>query len=211
MEFKRARSDEQKDIRIRQIVTGAMSLYEKSPYDQITMAAIAETLSFTRANLYKYFSTKEEIFLYAMIEEMQSWIEDVNGTFENIGYLEKKEFSKLWVKCLCRHEKFMLLYSISATIIEKNVSTDKLLEYNNISKNNEQIIEGIIKKHVGELSNKQLKLFVDYQYAYMVGMYPRTNQKGLSKDIIEEDENNFSVEQFETAFVKFLRVILKGM
>jgi len=211
MEFKRARSDEQKDIRIKQIVTGAMSLYEKSPYDQITMAAIAETLSFTRANLYKYFSTKEEIFLYALTEEMQLWIEDLNVTFENIGYLEKKEFSKLWVKCLCRHENFMLLYSISATIIEKNVSADKLLEYKNICKTNGQTLEGIVKKHMEEISNKQLKLFVDYQFAYMVGVYPRTNQKELSKDIIEEDENNFSMDQFETAFVKFLRVILKGM
>lgn len=58
--FKRARSAEQKQERMREIKRAAADLFATRPYHEITLTTIAEQLSWSRANLYKYVTTKEE-------------------------------------------------------------------------------------------------------------------------------------------------------
>lgn len=73
MQFQRARSDKQKNIRMSEIVNATINLYESLQYDKITLALIAKQLSFSRANLYKYVSTKEEIFLLIISGDIENW------------------------------------------------------------------------------------------------------------------------------------------
>ena len=62
-DFVRARSEEQKQARMAEIKAAADSLFNSVPYQEITLSTIAGKLSWTRANLYKYVTTKEEIYL----------------------------------------------------------------------------------------------------------------------------------------------------
>lgn len=57
-DFTRARSEEQKRQRMQEIKTAAETLFKEHPYHEITLTTIAEQLSWTRANLYKYSSWK---------------------------------------------------------------------------------------------------------------------------------------------------------
>ena len=63
MGFIRARSEEQKKIRIQQIVDAAAALYEEVGYDKVTFSQIGRKVSFSRLNLYTYYHCKEDIFL----------------------------------------------------------------------------------------------------------------------------------------------------
>ena len=62
-DYIRARSDEHKEERLSQIKEATAELFESCPYSEITLTTIAEKLGWSRANLYKYVTTKEEIFL----------------------------------------------------------------------------------------------------------------------------------------------------
>ena len=61
--FTRARSSEQKEERMREIKCAAERQFEQRTYQSISLSTIAEELSWSRANLYKYVTSKEEIFL----------------------------------------------------------------------------------------------------------------------------------------------------
>ena len=63
MEFKRARTEEQKRQRLEGIVRTVDDLLDRYPYREITMAMVADELGFSRANLGHYVKTKEEMFL----------------------------------------------------------------------------------------------------------------------------------------------------
>ena len=54
-ELTRAREDE--------IISACAALYETMGFKDITLRDIGEKTSFTRTSIYKYFQTKEEIFL----------------------------------------------------------------------------------------------------------------------------------------------------
>ena len=62
-EFIRARSPEQKGQRLDEIKGAVRRQFAERPYHEITLTTIAEELGWSRANLYKYVTTKEEIFL----------------------------------------------------------------------------------------------------------------------------------------------------
>ena len=72
-EYIRARSDEHKEERMTQIKDATATLFESAPYAEITLTTIAEKLGWSRANLYKYVTTKEEIILEIAADKMEAY------------------------------------------------------------------------------------------------------------------------------------------
>ena len=94
-EYIRARSDEHKEERMTQIKDATATLFESAPYAEITLTTIAEKLGWSRANLYKYVTTKEEIILEIAADKMEAYYgslisampEGTNFSTEVIGSL----------------------------------------------------------------------------------------------------------------------------
>ena len=80
MGFIRARSEEQKQVRIQQIIDAAASLYEEVGYDKVTFSQIGRKVSFSRLNLYTYYHCKEDIFLTLLLQDRRKMVEDAKKT-----------------------------------------------------------------------------------------------------------------------------------
>ena len=94
-DFIRARSPEQKEQRIAEIKEAADSLFRTRPYNEITLSTIAEQLSWTRANLYRYVSTKEEIYLQIAEDCMRSYYDALdNAVPAGCGYTSDEKDEK---------------------------------------------------------------------------------------------------------------------
>lgn len=83
MDFIRARSGEQKRIRIEQITNVAAELYVEIGYDKVTYSEIGRKLNFTRRNLYNYFRCKEDIFLTLLLQDIENMVEDAEKRLQN--------------------------------------------------------------------------------------------------------------------------------
>ena len=60
--FIRAKSQENKNIRIQQIMDTTDKLFYEKTYHEITLTMIAKEMNLARGGLYKYVTSKEEIF-----------------------------------------------------------------------------------------------------------------------------------------------------
>ena len=80
-DYIRARSDEHKEERLSQIKEATAELFANCPYSEITLTTIAEKLGWSRANLYKYVTTKEEIFLEISAEKMAAYYNSLLSAF----------------------------------------------------------------------------------------------------------------------------------
>ena len=86
-EFVRARSAEQKEARMEEVKRAADRLFSAKPYHEITLTTIAAELSWTRANLYKYVTSKEDIFLVLCGEKMSAYMDALLAAFpRGCGY-----------------------------------------------------------------------------------------------------------------------------
>lgn len=128
-DFIRARSDEKKQLRMKEIMDATDRLFQEQSYHAITLTTIAEALGWSRGNLYKYVTTKEEIFLEIILEKQADYFKDIKATFKDKDQLSDQDFSGLWTDVLNRHRGYIRYYSILATIIETNVTVERLVEF----------------------------------------------------------------------------------
>ena len=61
------RREREKSERRESILKAAIRVYDKEGYHAITMEKIAEAAELSRATLYLYFKTKDEIFIHAIL------------------------------------------------------------------------------------------------------------------------------------------------
>lgn len=73
----RARSAEAKLARREQIVAAAVELLRTRPYEELTMASVADACGLAKGTPYLYWRSKEELFLSALQEEYTAFLRDL--------------------------------------------------------------------------------------------------------------------------------------
>lgn len=112
-----------------EIKEAADSIFATCPYHEITLSVIAERLSWTRANLYRYVSTKEEIFLELTEDRMAEYYEAMLAAYpEGCGYTPEV-LAEVWSGILAAHTDYLRYGSILSSIIETNVSVERLATF----------------------------------------------------------------------------------
>ena len=128
-EFIRARSAEQKEQRLDQIKDAVRRQFATRPYHEITLTTIADELGWSRANLYKYVSTKEEVFLLLTQDEMASYFEALLAALpEGCGF-SRETAAEVWAGIANAHQEYFRLGDILSTIIETNVTVARLADF----------------------------------------------------------------------------------
>lgn len=128
-EFIRARSAEQKGQRLEQIKGVARRQFSERPYHEITLSTIADELGWSRANLYKYVRTKEEIFLLLSADECVSYYQALLAALPEGCGLAPEVVAKVWAGIANAHRDYFRLGDLLFTIVETNVTVAKLVEY----------------------------------------------------------------------------------
>lgn len=125
-EFIRARSDEQKSQRMDDIKKATYQLFSEFPYHEITLTTIAARLGWSRANLYKYVATKEEIFLELAADARNSYYSELRDAFADSEVYGTDKAAEIWAKLSANHRDWPLFGTMLMTIIEQNVTVERL-------------------------------------------------------------------------------------
>ena len=128
-DFIRARSSEQKAQRMQEVKDVTASLFEKLPYHEITLSTIGENLGWSRANLYKYVSSKEEVFLSLADDARHAYYNDLMQAFSHSEDLDHRQIAQRWATIYDNNKDWATLGSILVSIIEQNVSYERLKEF----------------------------------------------------------------------------------
>ena len=128
-EFIRARSHVNKEQRMSEIKEVTDTLFSSKPYSEITLTTIADQLSCTRANLYKYVTTKEEIFLEICTDKRNDYFAALKSAFPTDCDYSIEVYAEVWAGILNARKSYLDYYDILSSIIETNVTVPKLAEF----------------------------------------------------------------------------------
>ena len=128
-EFIRARSPEQKGQRLDEIKGAVRRQFAERPYHEITLTTIAEELGWSRANLYKYVTTKEEIFLLLTADECDAYFEALLAALPEGRELSPAETADAWADVAAAHQEYFRLGDLLTTIVETNVTVERLMGF----------------------------------------------------------------------------------
>ena len=101
-------------------------LFQDHTYHDITLTTIAEALGWSRGNLYKYVTTKEEIFLELFLEMQEKYFSAIKSDFSHKQNLSHEDFVEKWTRILDINRDYLKYFGILATIIETNVTVSRL-------------------------------------------------------------------------------------
>ncbi len=211
MEFERARTKEQKDIRVMEILKAAMKQYGEMPYDKITLASISGELNFSRVNLYKYFNTKEEIFLKIIELDIYKMSDRLNLIFKGQPSKNLKSFAVKWSNALFSQGRVLELLSRLYTGLEKNASAEKLAEFKSCYFSMENEFAAILKEQMPYLKSAQINNFIAAHNTFIMGLYPMCKFTETQKKAAEIAGRKASPADFISTLSDFIITYISGL
>jgi AcrR family transcriptional regulator len=211
MTWKRARSEEQKEQRMSEIVDVTARLYQKFRFEEITFTRIAKEAGFTRSNLYKYFSSKEEIFLTFLQQDITTWRNDLLQTYGKRKIRSVKAFASLWADVLSRHRRLLDLISILPSYLEKNVTEESLVDFKRGIIGELHVLSERLVKLFPDLSLERVGIFLEIQFATAIGLYQMTNLSELQRKVLEYPEFRGLKMDFNCSLQKTVECLLQGL
>ena len=209
MDWVRARSDEQIEQRINEIVNATARLYEEHRYEDITFAMIAKEADFTRSNLYRYFETKEDVFLELLKHDIANWRKDVLENF-NAGDASLQGLVEDWINLVLIHKRLVKLFTILFTLLEPNASLEALTAFK--QKINEEI--GIVAQFLSTVlpfpSVEVAAEFIFAQSSLAIGAYPMMGLTQKQKEAMQAIGLETSPEYYRERLVHALELLLRG-
>ena len=210
MNWVRARSDEQIEQRIKEIVEATARLYEEHRFEEITFAMIAKEADFTRSNLYRYFETKEDIFLELIKHDIETWRQNVleNFTAENKS---SRELAEDWVDLVLKNRRMIKLFTILFTLLERNASLEALTAFK--QKINQEIgtVAQFLSTALPFPSVDAAAEFISAQSSLAIGSYPMMDLTPKQIEAMGAIEMDTSPEFYRDRLVRATELLLKGL
>lgn len=211
MEFERARTKEQKDVRISEIVEAAIKQYNEIPYEKITLASIAKELSFSRVNLYKYFNNKEEIFLKIVELDLFRWVDKLKLIFISQKSKDLESFAAKFSAALFSQKRMIELMTKLFSELEKNTSVEKLAGFKMNYFELHSDLFGILAEQLPQLSEEKMTELMLAQNAFVMGLYPISKMSENQKMALELAGSEYEAPDFVKTLSQFIVTYVNGL
>ncbi|HPG41598.1 MAG TPA: TetR family transcriptional regulator [bacterium] len=197
--WQRARNDEQIGQRVNAILDAAGRVFHNVPYEHVTMLMIAREAKFTRSNLYRYFKTREEIFLALFMADIDTWAQHVTVAFTRPETPES--FAAKWTAILCRQKRLLELAPLLALSLEKNLSPEiyrrtKLALHERIG-----AVIPVLQQALPALDAFQCHDFILFHQALLAGAWPMTQYNAMQLQTLEQ----YGMQDFKIDFASFYK------
>ena len=210
MDWVRARSDEQIEQRINEIVDATARLYEDNRFEDITFAMIAKEANFTRSNLYRYFQTKEDIFLELLKHDIESWRNDILENFAN-GNPSLHEVAETSVGLILKHQRMVKLFTLLFTLLEPNASLEALTAFKKKITEEIGLVAQLLHANLPFASVETAAEFLSAQSYLAIGAFPMMNLTSKQKEAMQSIGENINPEYYRERLVHATELLLKGM
>lgn len=169
--MKRARTPEQKQQRRELILKSAHTVFQSTPYEQITLDEVAKVAGLGKATLYSYFATREELFLALCQELLKGWFMQAH---QQLGKLtppvQTSEVANVLTDILPDHMDLMRLFPLIHSTIEQNVSPEALLAHKQWFGPQMMQLGALYETLMPFIPRGEGKLITRYMYMLMLGM-----------------------------------------
>ena len=209
MTFLRAHGEEQKQIRVQQILDATASLYEEIGYDKVTFSKISKSVNFSRINLYNYFSCKEDIFLLIILQDIEAMVEDAKVSLDK--QMSNEEFIDNWTDVIMRHQRMLALLGIVNTVILKDASSENHLNYRIEMNNLFRQLGDVFVNVVHCLKKENVMNFIDFENSYAMTLYSASKEYKERFNIEIFPNAGYGTYPFAEQYKAYLKVLLAGM
>jgi TetR/AcrR family transcriptional regulator len=128
LSFERARNPTERAQRREQILAAAGDCLMKVDWREVTVAAIARRAGLGKGTAYRYFSTKEELFLELVLREITDWSAGLEAALARPG-ATYEDFATRFARSLAERTRLTRLLGLLHGVIEHNVPAEAISSF----------------------------------------------------------------------------------
>lgn len=157
MSFQRARTDEQRGERRRHILATAAAMLTETPVADLTLTALSRRVCLAKANVLRYFESREAVLLALLEAEVADWITELESAETPDGGPARKRgerLAELLATSLARRPVLCDLISAQATVLERNISAETALRHKRAVHGYLETLVRLTGRHLPELGDE---------------------------------------------------------
>lgn len=213
---KRATQPAAKARRRGDILHAAAQLFETIGYDNISMALVAERAGLAKGTPYRYFPTREAIFLALYAAGLDAWMNDLHEQLPDVladdsandPANKNLRFAGLVADLLDRHPRLPALAAILHSVLERNIDADTAMIFRRQMLRRLSRTGELLESRFGFLSAGDGARLLLRLHALVIGLWHASMPAPVVRKLLESEEfSPFRIdfsEEFENVFYLLL-------
>ncbi|GAA2881545.1 TetR family transcriptional regulator [Actinoplanes cyaneus] len=205
LDFRRARSPEQREARRRVILGVAADLLGEMPLSEISLRELARRVGLSKTNVVRYFETREAVFFALLLQSMSDWLDDLPAE------LDAERVPESLAESLGRRPLICELWSALGSELERNISAAAALEF--------KLAHGALQGRLAALLTERLtgfgeaaaREFVAMTILLVAGLWPFANPAPSVAEALLDARLAPSRVDFPVRLGRALRIVLDGL
>ncbi len=199
----RARDPQEKELRRQALLDAGRKLLAKFGGKLPPVSEIAKQAGVSKATVYLYFDTKEELFLNIHAQMVREWLTKVAAAIDRFVEGENMDaIINMLSEQLSEDPDFIQLSVITSGVLEKKVGVDALLVYKTAFVESVLPVLTSLIKAVPGINGTQLRTLIIQTYSMILGLW----QMSVSAEIFDEAaKKNPLISQFKVDMNNDLR------
>lgn len=189
-----------------EVKRAAAGLFATRPYHEITLTTIADELDWSRANLYKYVSTKEEIFLELAADARRALFSAFRAAFADGSY-SPATVAEVWAGILNAHRDYLRYCDLLLSVIETNVSVERLAAFKRAYYEDERGVLELLSSMLDIPLADATELFYDVHY-HAVGLCTSCEKSPRVREALELIGREVPADTFRASMQRFITMCL---
>lgn len=211
---RRAVTEDQKLLRRQAILDGALQLLAETPFEELTVAVLADRLKLAKGTLYLYFPTKESLFLALEQLQLQLWFADLRAALttrkgQATKLTKPEQLADKIAASLQRHPLLPPLLTVLHNVLERNITHDEALAFKYFLREEVGLTAAVIQSALPLLPPGHGVKLILQLHALTIGTWQMTDNAAVVRDILADPKSELAV--FDLKFQPLLRDTLRNL
>ncbi len=216
VEFQRARSPAQQELRRAAIVAAARSLLDEGQLADISLRELSRAVGLSKSNVVRYFPTREAVFLTVLVDDWRLWLDDVERrlaapTRKRRVDSRSVEVAHALAGSLVEHQRYCDLLASCPSVLERNVPVEAAREFKLAALNLLGRLATIVRRRLPEIGEAAAFEFAGILWALVAGAWPMANPAPSVATVLLEPSLAAMCVDFEPAIGRAAALVLTGL
>ena len=198
-------------MRRRAILSAARSLLAEVATDQVSLTALALRSGISKANVYRYFESREEVLLQVWVEEVRELTRRLEADLATVPTGDVDGVSEVIVAAFEAQPKLCELTSIVSPVLERNLSAEAILSAKQTLAELTLQLGRLLHERLPAVSFEDCCWVSGVVGVYVAGVWPAVHPPAAAKEVLARPELAAMQPDFKRDLKRLLQVVFTGL
>jgi AcrR family transcriptional regulator len=208
--FQRARKPDQIEQRREAILHAALVLFQKKGLENVSLNDIGKEVGTAKSNIYRYFDSREHIYLRVLQRLAVKWEKRVYPALEKLkGRGTVAKVADILTESFMQSDQYGELVTVVNSLLERNLTPSLVVDFRSGFLERRKRFARVLASALRKTTPERILPLTLHIFLHVPGLWPFGHPTPASKKMLEDPEFAHLDLDFKMEMSRFLQVMLK--